>query len=196
MDPSNKKYLMEPDYIEAAKSEKLVVEVTNYVDGHPVTPRDLIRLAFTANFTHGLGVSTYGRTSYAIWLLADAAENGQKMKQRDACALAGVTEQALSMALKREKDKAEKDAKQPVSLGYLSPEDQEQLEEFIEETDVQQETDKLTRDCKSLVAVARRLFQQLGDDPTSLHILLKEHVSGDETVSALAMISGATHRPW
>lgn len=196
LDPSDKKYTMNEAYVEAAQSEHVRVRITPLVDGHVPTTRDLIKMAFTANFTHGLAASTYGRTSYAIWLMSDAAERGEKLRQRDACALAGVGETALSMALKRERDKASKDEKQPATLGYLAPEDSERLDEFSEASDIKESDDKLTNALKRLISTAKFLYDQLGDDPTSLHIILKEHVSGDETVSALDFVSRGTHRPW
>ena len=156
-----------------------------------LTPRTLIRAAFEANYTNGLPVSNGARTRYAIWLFEDAREHGEKLSKGQAASLAQVSSNTMMMMMKRELDRQNKMAADV----FTDAVDVDDYEESTISSDASEKEDKLTRDVKRLVSVARSLHQQM-QDHVALHALIKEHVDKDEIAEALAFIALASRRPW
>lgn len=192
LNPDDKASAKDPRFIEAMGQTLVSIEVVNSYKGHTLTNNDVIEMAFTANFTHGAPASTYGRTSYAIWWMERYVEEHGKPYhgiQQDACRVAGVDKTALSKALRRAKDKAEAKLKQPVDFTFLPAEDQDELDQSIEVTDLKQATDRLRQTCTGLIRVAK-MFVDLFEDEESAHQYLAQFVQTAEDEEALSNLSG------
>lgn len=170
------------------------VRVTNRINNSPVTDGDLLTMAFTANFMHGMVASTYGRTAYAMHLLEVAAERGTPIKQDDAARAAGVTKFALSMAIGRLKDRLEKKAKQPAEVSFLDREANEAIDELRETRDIETADQQLNNAVKAFINASSTLMDLLGDDASELATLLEDKLTGkkrEEQVDALIFAAEA-----
>lgn len=171
--------------------EKAFTEAVNHypVDilvRNNVTPRELIKLAFEANYGNGLPISNGGRSRYGMWLIEDARANGGKLSQVDAARIARVEVHALRMYIKRQLDKS-KNTKMSADYAY----DDEELEDFetdVADTEANSKSDKLEVTVRRLIGVCKSLYKQVGN-VQALSDLIVDAVENDEETDALNYIS-------
>lgn len=158
-----------------------------------ISQRDFVNFAFTANFKHGLPASKGAHTRYAMWLREDAGRkpNGRFiMTMEQAALLAGASVAAMKMMYKRELDKQKPNAANVKMAADFAANDNEieELEDFIVETDTKESGDKLERSAKSLVRLARSIYDQT-QDTNGMGAYLRQFIEKSEDSVALSFLN-------
>lgn len=154
-----------PEKLEEARNTLLVdVEFKHFN-----TFSELMKFAFTANYDNGLPVTDGSRSQYALWLMQDAKENGQKLSMRQASIIAQVDHAAVSRLAKklRIKEQQQSSLSEKMVDSLLSPDEKEELDQEIEKEDQEKADNALANNAKRFMASVRVLVQNI-DTPSEL----------------------------
>jgi ParB-like chromosome segregation protein Spo0J len=112
------------------------------------TPAQVVEAAFEANMRHGLAASAKSRSNYAYWL----SKVYPDMTQEDIGRRAGITQPAVSVAIRRRKA-AEKKAAKKASAPAEQPR---------EATPEEKKRDRVRKSCRSLTRDVSQLLEEMG----------------------------------
>lgn len=132
--------------------------------------RDILKECFIANKTNGLAWSEKNRSRYAIFLLNDAQEHGEKLGLRQAARIVDVSPAAISQMLKRDREKQAK---------LLENLDAEEVQE-IEASNGYEEKDTLTPAIKSLFKAIKTVSVNI-ESVNKLVAAFEEYVTSENS---------------
>ncbi|SRR6266567_1469003 len=122
-----------------------------------MTERAILQYAFEANLRNGLPSSENSRSRYAIWLLEDAREHGDKLSLRQAAMIAGVSHVAVIKMRDREANKANK------MVDTWGDTEQETAQVLTEEKE-KKEVDTLQVNTRKLFAAIKAICKEVDDE--------------------------------